>query len=200
MIPVKLDSLSVSNVGFVLMLKSDKDERTLPIFVGLPEAQSIALFINKVDIPRPMTHDLIKNLLDALEGRLDHVEVCELRDGTFYGKLAVTFEGRKLDIDSRPSDAVALALRCHAPILVAESVMDEAGVAMDSNEEPGEEGNTPVPLNHTDRLRAELEKAISEERYEEAAKIRDELRAETAGAKGGEDSETKQDGDSELES
>ena len=193
MIPVKLESLSMYNVGFVLMLKGDADDRTLPIFVGLPEAQSIALFINKVDIPRPMTHDLIKNLLDAMEGRLDHVEVCELRDGTFYGKLAVTFEGRKLDIDSRPSDAVALALRCHAPILVAESVMAEAGVAMDANEETDEEGNPPVPLNHADRLRAELEKAISEERYEEAASIRDQLHAETGGAKDDENSATEQD-------
>ncbi len=200
MIPVKLDSLSVSNVGFVLMLKGDTDDRTLPIFVGLPEAQSIALFINKVDTPRPMTHDLIKNLLDALEGRLDHVEVCELRDGTFYGKLAVTFEGRKLDIDSRPSDAVALALRCHAPILVAESVMDEAGVTMESNEETGEEGTPPVPLNHTDRLRAELEKAISEERYEEAARIRDELREETGGGKDDTDPKAKQSDSSESES
>lgn len=200
MISVKLDSLSVSNVGFVLMLKGDTDDRTLPIFVGLPEAQSIALFINKVDIPRPMTHDLIKNLLDAMEGRLDHVEVCELRDGTFYGKLVVTFEGRKLDIDSRPSDAVALALRCHAPILVAESVMEEAGVAMDSNEGTDEEGNPPVPLNHTDRLRAELEKAISEERYEEAARIRDELCDETNAAKDDTETEAKQNDNSEPES
>lgn len=178
MISVQLDSLSVSNVGFVLMLKSVEDNRSLPVFIGLPEAQSIALFINNVDTSRPMTHDLMKNVLDAVEGRLDHVEVCELRDGTFYGKLAVTFEGRALEIDSRPSDAVALALRCHAPILVAEPVMEEAGVVMTAEEGYDEQGGAPEPLNHVDRLRAELEKAISEERYEDAAQLRDQIRGE----------------------
>lgn len=180
MINVKLDSLSVSNVGFVLMLRGTSDERTLPIFIGLAEAQSIALFINKVDTPRPMTHDLMKNIFDAMEGRLEHVEICELREGTFYGKLAVTFEGRELAIDTRPSDAVALALRCHAPILVADEVMEEAGVLFEERKGEDSEGNAdPVPLNHVDRLRAELEKAISEERYEDAARIRDEIREET---------------------
>lgn len=179
MIPVKLESLSISNVGFVVMLKSENGPKSLPVFIGLPEAQSIALFVNNVSVPRPMTHDLLKNVLDVLEGRLDHVEVYDLREGTFYGRLALTFEGRQLGVDTRPSDAVALALRCQAPIFVAEKVMEEAGVVVESVADGEETGAPPPePANKMDRLRAQLEQAVTEERYEEAAELRDQIRRE----------------------
>jgi len=160
------------------MLKSENGPKSLPVFIGLPEAQSIALFVNNVSVPRPMTHDLLKNLLDVLEGRLDHVEVCDLREGTFYGRLALTFEGQSLAVDTRPSDAVALALRCQAPIFVAEKVMEEAGVVVEAAADGEEPSAPPEPANRMDRLRAQLEQAVAEERYEEAAELRDQIRRE----------------------
>ncbi len=177
MIPVNVSNLSISNVGFVLLLKSQADARTLPIFIGVPEAQAIALFLNGTTPPRPMTHDLMKNLLDILEGRLERVEVSGLDSGTFFGRLVLSFEGQQLEVDARPSDAVALALRCHAPIFVDDEVMSSGGVVLDQPEEESEPAvpEEAPPLKPIDRLRNELEKAIREERYEDAARLRDEI-------------------------
>jgi len=180
MVPVTVSNLSISNVGFVMLLKSQQDDRTLPIFIGVPEAQAIALFFNKVQVPRPMTHDLMKNVLDVLEARLEHVEVCDLDDGTFYGKLVVSFEGQTLEIDSRPSDAVALALRCKAPILVSEKVMDEAAVVLDGDKDTEKKTGEPVHKDPVAMLKGELQKAIAEERYEDAARLRDEIKRATS--------------------
>lgn len=175
MIPVKVANLSISNMGFVVLLKANDDERTLPIFIGVPEAQAIALQLNNVDPPRPMTHDLMKNLLDVLEGRLDHVEICDIDNGTFFGKLVLTFEGQRLEVDSRPSDAIALSLRCNAQIFVAQNVMTEAGVVI-GEDEKNEKLHSPENESEQDKLQHALEKAIKEERYEDAAKLRDQIK------------------------
>ncbi|OPZ25974.1 MAG: UvrB/uvrC motif protein [Lentisphaerae bacterium ADurb.BinA184] len=181
MIHVTIANLSVSNVGFVVLLKSvDATEtRTLPIFIGLPEAQAIAVELNGITPPRPMTHDLMKSVLDALEARLERIEVTRLAEGTFYARLMLAFEGQELEVDSRPSDAIALALRCKAPIFVAEEVMAEAGVQLEDKDKA--EGEAPAPAEEKPKsrlaeLKAELEKAVREERYEDAARLRDEVR------------------------
>jgi bifunctional DNase/RNase len=177
MIAVKVANLSISNVGFVLLLRSLTDERTLPIFIGVPEAQSIALFLNDVEPPRPMTHDMMKNLLDVLDARVDHVEVSSLDDGTFYATLILAVKGQSLHVDSRPSDAIALALRTHAAIYVANEVMDKAGIVMPDDEE--EEPREPVLKEPVQELREELQKAVNEERYEDAARLRDAIQKNT---------------------
>jgi bifunctional DNase/RNase len=179
MIAVKVANLSISNVGFVLLLKSLNDERTLPIFIGVPEAQSIALFLNEVDPPRPMTHDMMKNLLDILDAKVDHVEVSSLDDGTFYATLILAVKGQTLHVDSRPSDAIALALRAHASIFVANEVMDQAGIVMPEDENADEMPEHPTVREPIQRLRDELQKAIGEERYEDAARLRDEIQKAT---------------------
>ncbi|MCF7854324.1 MAG: bifunctional nuclease family protein [Candidatus Pacebacteria bacterium] len=180
MIPVKVTNLSISNVGFVVFLKSNDDERTLPIFIGAQEAQAIALMLNGVKPPRPLTHDLMKNMLDILEARLERVVINDLQDGTFYGTLIVAFESNTLTVDSRPSDGIALALRYNAPVFVAPNVMDEAGVVLEEQthgeDEPPEE---PPVEDYLTELKTRLEKAIQEERYEEAARLRDEIRDAT---------------------
>lgn len=166
------------------MLKGDMDERSLPIFIGAAEAQAIALHINKVEIPRPLTHDLLKNVLDSQECRLKRVEVCGLKEGTFFATLILERDGEEMAMDSRPSDGIALALRCGAPLFVAEEVMEEAGQvftgAEGQIEKPGESGpeaeiksNDLTPL---DLLKEELQKAIDAERYEDAARLRDEIK------------------------
>lgn len=181
MIPVRIDQLFLSNMGFVVLLKSGTDERSLPIFIGAAEAQAIALRMNDIDVPRPMTHDLMKRILDFLECRLKRVEVCNLQEGTFFAKLILERDGDELDMDSRPSDAIALSLRFNAPIYVAEQVMDEAGRVFTEEETKGETADI-VPdevkksVTPLERLKIRLERVITEERYEEAAKLRDEIR------------------------
>ena len=186
MLPVKVDQLFLSNLGFVVLLKGPNDERSLPIFIGAAEAQAIAIQINKVNMPRPLTHDLMKNVLDFMECRLRRVEVCDLREGTFYARLVLDRDGEDMTLDSRPSDAIALALRCSAPIYVAEQVMEEAGKILDTETE-GEgtgpedaaEGGQEKPekdLSPLEALERRLRQAVEAERYEEAANLRDQIR------------------------
>lgn len=183
MIPVQVYNLSVSNVGYVVLLRNPDSQRTVPIFIGGPEAQAIALKLNNVEPPRPMTHDLMKNIMDAFEGRLEKVVVSSLKEGTFYGQLIIDFEGQEIEIDARPSDAIALALRYSAPIFVSDDVMEEAGVYLEEsgteNREESETSETSGGDNEQTRiqnLEEKLQKAIEEERYEDAAKLRDEIR------------------------
>ena len=127
LIMVEVDRAFLSNQGFVILLKGEGDKRSLPVFIGAPEARAIMFALERVPVPRPMTHDLIKNFLDFQECRLHRVIVSELREGTFYARLVLDNDGEEREIDSRPSDGIALALRCKAPIFVAKKVMDEAG-------------------------------------------------------------------------
>ena len=193
MIQVKVEQIFLSNVGFVVILKALKEERSLPIFIGAAEAQAIAIHVNNVKMPRPLTHDLLKNLLDFLECRVMRIEVCELREGTFFARLMIEKDGRTWHLDSRPSDAIALALRCQAPIFVAEAVMEEAGRVIDLSEEAKEQGELRGDSQETaseagdkppaekkfsplDALNQKLERAVQEERYEDAARLRDEIK------------------------
>ncbi len=183
MIAVEVVNLSISNVGFVVFLKSPDDVRTLPIFIGVQEAQAIAIELNDVSPPRPLTHDLIKNILDMLDARLEKVVVHNLQDGTFYGRLVLDVRSQAMDIDSRPSDAIALALRCKAPIFVDNQVMAEAGVILEDEQQEmaavREKKTPPTPDDHLDKLKNDLAKAISDERYEDAAALRDQIRHAT---------------------
>ncbi|MBF0169469.1 MAG: bifunctional nuclease family protein [Nitrospinae bacterium] len=110
----------------IIILKDEAGGRSLPIWVGYPEATAIALEMETVVTPRPMTHDLIKNLLDALKATLQHVTVNDLKDNTFYAKLSLQVETGEIEVDSRPSDAIAIALRVGCPIYVRASVLEEA--------------------------------------------------------------------------
>jgi bifunctional DNase/RNase len=181
MIHVKVAGMSLSNLGFVVLLKGDPDPRTLPIFIGGAEAQAIALWLEKVQIPRPLTHDLFKNVLDCMECRLMRVVIKDVVDNTFYAVLVMDHDGVQTEIDARPSDAIALGLRCSAPLYVSAAVMAKAGVVIDEEKakaagktQPGE----PVKPKGSplEQLKAKLEKAITQENYEAAAKFRDEIK------------------------
>ncbi len=184
MLPVEVTRLFLSNVGFIVLLKGDQDERSLPIFIGAAEAQSIAIFINKVPMPRPLTHDLLKNLLDFMECRLMRIEIHDFKEGTFYARLVLDHDGILMTLDCRPSDAIALALRCTAPIYVAQLVIEETGRIIDENdlsETSKDEDAKPKPsspkhnTSPLDSLKAALEQAVQSEHYEEAARLRDEI-------------------------
>ena len=110
----------------IVILKDKEGERVLPIWVGIFEANAIALQIENIATPRPMTHDLLRNIINELEGQVDRVVVCDLKDNTFYAIIHLTVRGERVAIDARPSDAIALALRTRSPILVDETVIDNA--------------------------------------------------------------------------
>lgn len=180
MIPVDLTRTMLLNLGndFVVLLRSGEDNRALPISIGQFEAQAIAIRLNNLEVPRPLTHDLLKSVMGDLGAALLRVEVCDLRDDTFYAKLIVKQDDRTMEMDSRPSDAVALALRFSAPVLVADHVMEQAGVVFtEEEEEQSRQGAADDgELSPLQTLQSRLDTAVAEERYEDAASIRDQIR------------------------
>jgi bifunctional DNase/RNase len=111
----------------IILRETDRD-RYLPIFIGPPEADAIAVELLGRTVSRPLTHDLLKVVIDSMGGRVSHVLVNDLRDDTFFARIVMDVNGEKLEVDSRTSDAIALAVRVKAPIFVNDSVMDQAGV------------------------------------------------------------------------
>lgn len=176
-------STSPSGAGaYALILKESNGKRKLPIIIGAFEAQSIALELEGMKPPRPLTHDLLKNVIDTFAVSLNEVYINELRDGTFYAKLIVEGMSNMEEIDSRPSDAIALAVRFGAPIFVDEEVLEEAGVVADDeessieSEELQKENPAKQFASTLERLQTELKEAIEKEDYEKAAKIRDDIK------------------------
>ena len=186
-------SPSPSSPGaYTLILKETEGERRLPIIIGQFEAQAIALELEGIKPPRPLTHDLVKNVLESLETNLSDVIISELREGTFFARLNVEGNSSSHEIDARPSDAIAIAIRFGVPIYVAEAVMEEAaGVPETEEAEQGPESESdPKPdrpkkgrsspaytkESKMEQLQKELTDAVSREDYERAAKLRDEIR------------------------
>lgn len=130
MIEVVIDSIRVSLMSQqrIVILRQQNADRYLPIWIGVYEAESITIALQEVEVARPLTHDLMRNIFNQLNARIIRVEVVALRDDTFFGNIVVEHNGRTLEIDSRPSDALAIAVRAHVPILVEKSVMDSAGI------------------------------------------------------------------------
>ncbi|MEY3385981.1 MAG: hypothetical protein RIR53_792 [Bacteroidota bacterium] len=176
-----------SQRAYALLLREIGGQRRLPIVIGEPEAQAIANQLEGVHSQRPMTHDLLKNVIDALGAQVREVVITSIKDGTFYA--SIFFEYSDLEVDARPSDAIALAVRCQVPIYVDESIMDEASIHADEireleegssdEEEPAEQlpavAPSAEPLTLRQRLEQELDQAIKVEDYEAAARIRDEI-------------------------
>jgi bifunctional DNase/RNase len=140
MLEVVIDSVRVSltNQQRIVVLREVDTDRYLPIWIGPYEAEAITYALQEVEVARPLTHDLLKNMLHALNGKLVRVEVVSLREDVFYGNLLVETNGRTIEIDSRPSDALALAVRAHVPILVAKEVMDAAGITPEQETQEAE--------------------------------------------------------------
>ena len=136
----------------IVLLRDPKSDAVLPIWVGLSEANAIALQIENISTPRPMTHDLLKNLLTHLDATVEKIVITELKDNTFYALIHLQSGGKPLAVDSRPSDAIALALRAGAPIFVEEEVISKAK-SVDMTKEAGD----------SDRLRQWLEKLDPDE-------------------------------------
>jgi uncharacterized protein len=123
----------------VILREMSGQRRLLPIFIGVPEAQAIALSMQNIETPRPMTHDLLKNVLDELGAQVQRIVVTELREGTFFAEIVVKSQGEVRSVSSRPSDAIALAVRIGSPIFAAEDVLDEAGRVEQDDDEQAEQ-------------------------------------------------------------
>jgi len=130
MIKVNVDSVKVSMISQhrVVVLKEEDRERYLPIWIGPFEADAITIGLQDVQMTRPLTHDLLKAVIDNMSAFVSHIQVNDLKNDTFYAEIVVEQNGQKVSVDSRPSDAIALAVRVGVPIYVAESVMDKAGI------------------------------------------------------------------------
>lgn len=118
----------------IVLLKTADEDRILPIWIGHPEAAAILVKLQGASSPRPMTHDLVTDMLDQLDAEVVRVAVTELRDNTFYALITLRLNGSEIEIDSRPSDAIALAVRADAKIFAAEEVIDESGIALEDGE------------------------------------------------------------------
>jgi bifunctional DNase/RNase len=133
MVEMTIDSIRVSLMNYqrVVILKEKGTNRYLPIWIGPSEADAIAVKLQNVELSRPLTHDLLQSVISTLGASVDYIVVSGLKEDTFYARLALNIDGVKLDIDSRPSDALALAVRVGAPIYAEESVLEKAGIILE---------------------------------------------------------------------
>ena len=123
----------------IVLLKTADGNRFLPIWIGHPEAAAILMKLQGASTPRPMTHDLVTDMLEQLDAQVIRITVTELKESTFYASITVQQNGSEVEIDSRPSDAIALAVRCQAPIFAAEEVIDESSIEFEHEVEDQEE-------------------------------------------------------------
>ena len=175
MIPVKVQKISFHppSRSYDVILSEIDGTRKLPVIVGAFEAQSIALALESMDTPRPLTHDLIGLLIKEVEANLVAVRITNLEEGVFYATLDINgkITGKRA-VDSRPSDAIAVGLRMQAPIMIAEKLFDEAGIEDEDDEIPGKTSTSLSVKELEDRLQV----AVEGEKYEVAAKIRDQIK------------------------
>jgi len=162
MVEVVIDSLRVSltNQQRIVVLREIGVERYLPIWIGPYEAEAITIALQEIEIARPQTHDLIKNILNMLNARLLRVEVSSLKDDVFFGNLVVEVNGEIIKIDSRPSDALAVAVRTNAPIMVDREVIEKAGVVPEKDLQ-NEKSEMNLPGSSTEPQAAEGEDRLS---------------------------------------
>lgn len=154
---VVIESIRVSLMNYqrVVVLKDKGSDRYLPIWIGPAEADAIAVQLQEVSVARPLTHDLLKAVIGALGAKVNAIVVNDLANDTFYARIILDVDGRRLEIDSRPSDAIALAVRVKVPIYVEEAVLDRAGIYLDQETgKPAETGKTePAELEKMSAFR-----------------------------------------------
>ncbi|MFP4489965.1 MAG: bifunctional nuclease domain-containing protein [Spirochaetaceae bacterium] len=216
LVEAEIWTVARTDQGNAVLVRPLGAEMAVPIFIGQLETQSILIGMGNVPMPRPLTHDLFISLLKDLGAELERIEITSLKEGTFFAKLIILQNEKKIVVDTRPSDAMGIAVRKKCPIFIAEAVVDEAGIPLSSiteqtieaqGDQPPEEQVDAPEMNETPpqstagasdptadqifkqssaqspegnserkRLEKALEKAVNEENYEEAAKIRDQLK------------------------
>ncbi|OGO06791.1 MAG: hypothetical protein A2Y92_05980 [Chloroflexi bacterium RBG_13_57_8] len=158
MIEMTIDSIRVSLMNYqrVVILKEKASDRYLPIWIGPAEADAIAVKLQGVAVPRPLTHDLLNSVIDTLGARVNSIIVSDLKNDTFFARLVLDVDGKQVEVDSRPSDALALAVRTSVPIYAEESVLEKAGILLD--------GETGKPIfEEGDGVKGKLPRVNDEE-------------------------------------
>jgi len=196
LVEAEIWTVAKTDQGNAVLVKPVEGDKAVPIFIGPLEAQNILLGLGEVEIPRPLTHDLLLQLLQTLDTRLVRVDIHTLNEGTYYSSLILEHDGKRLEMDSRPSDSLALAVRADCPIYISADLVEESGVSLDQlrqsvvegdlgedddEDEPEAETVTEtvteiVPLGELDELTTLLEQAVAQEHYEEAARLRDRIK------------------------
>jgi hypothetical protein len=176
LVEAEIWTVARTDKGNAVLVKPIGSERAVPIFIGQLEAQSILIGLGNVPMPRPLTHDLFITMMEKLNATIDRVDITELKDGTFYARIVMKQGLKKIVIDSRPSDALGITARIHCPLYIAESIVEEAGIAINLITEEDPKVDVPDPREiERNRLEQELQKAVEDEDYEEAARIRDKI-------------------------
>ena len=182
---IKMDILGLSTSpssggAYALILSETDGNRRLPIIIGTFEAQAIALELESIKPPRPMTHDLLKNMVLSFDSNVNQVVINDLNEGTFFAQIHYKKNDKQVELDARPSDAIALAIRFGAPIFVNQKVLDEAGIITEDTVSKSEVTDKPIEgekeLTQLEELELKLQTAIETENYEKAAKLRDEIK------------------------
>lgn len=161
---------SSGGAAYALILGEAVGDRKLPIIIGQFEANAIGLELEKTQPQRPLTHDLLRDSMEAVKAEVTEVVIDELREGTFFAKICYTHNGKAAHLDSRPSDAIALAVRVGAPIYVASDIMQNASIRREQREA------VPASMTQLEQMQHQLDVAVQEENYEKAAEIRDEIK------------------------
>jgi bifunctional DNase/RNase len=182
-----LSSSPATGGAYAILLKEMNGNRRLPIIIGAFEAQAIALEIEGIKPPRPLTHDLLKSVIDNLGASIIEVIIDELKENTFFAKIIIEVSALTNEIDARPSDAIALAVRAQSPIYAAESVMEAAAFIpneeADKERAPDKVSEENPPRSKEAKIAAlqdKLREALDSEEYERAAKIRDDIKKLTS--------------------
>ncbi len=171
MIQVKVFGVAIDPVtkGFVVILKDHDEKKWLPIWIGPYEAKMISLALDKTKPNRPFSPDLIKSIIDTADLKMEKIVISDIRNNTYYATIWLKKGEKQLLIDARPSDAIAVALRLESPIFISDEVMKKASIAHSSKDEE-------VAAIRLAQLKNELQNEIDKENYEQAAKLRDEIR------------------------
>ncbi|MFP4644784.1 MAG: bifunctional nuclease domain-containing protein [Spirochaetales bacterium] len=184
LIEAEIWTVARTDKGNAVIVKPVDSDRAVPIIIGQLEAQSILVALSRTQMPRPLTHDLFLNVFEHIGVKVERVEIYELREGTFYSHLMLVHNEERYTIDARPSDALGVAARIGCDVYIEESLVEEAGIAAslvaEAEGDPDEVEEEPEAADETElelsRLEQELNKAIEEENYEEAARIRDRIK------------------------
>ena len=186
MIRLRILGLTFSQVqagAYALILAEEGGRRRIPIIIGTPEAQSIAIFLEGLTPPRPLTHDFFIAFAGEMNVQIQHVYIHHYTDGIFYSQAVFNTGSKTFSMDARTSDAIALALRGNAPIFIAEEIIEELGILMDkddfwegSEKSPENTSNLPSESLHPEELQKQLNEAIAREDFEKASYLRDLLR------------------------
>ena len=188
MVEVVIDSVRVSLMSpqRVVVLRQTDVERYLAIWVGPYEAESITVALQEVEMSRPLTHDLLKNIFGLFDAKILRIEIITLKDDIFYGNIVAEADGREINVDSRPSDAIALALRFGCPVYTYENIMVAAGILMEEDPDMAKSeesaGDEPLPEETSfsdysmEELARLLQSSVENEEYEKASRIRDEIK------------------------